>query len=218
MAKTIVKAKFSQRLFASLINFAIFFLLAVCIDRMVMPYTYKAWTNSEELTSEFIELNEEYKSLQDHYNIYVYDENSSRIQNTSENSLNEQEFLSNPRVIELKKEIPEIEKKMLTIDITSFVISYFVSSFGVMILLSFVLGRGTSLGGLILGIRYVDNFGEKPTKIIVLKYDLLSFLFHYVLSIISIGILPSILLYQIYYNEKSQSLIEKWLNIQYIIK
>lgn len=212
------KPKFSKRLTCALLNFFIFFFLAITLDYFLMPKTYKAAFHYEDINVEITDKTKEFADLQDRYGIYVYDENNNRIENKDISQEQADAFLNDPRVAELKVEVPDLQAKIIKIDVSSFVICYVVSCLGINIAFSYILGKGNSFGGLIMGVRYKTIDGENINGKTVIFYDLLSFAFHYVLSLLTIFILPAFFLYQIYYDEKSQSSIEKWLHIQYFDK
>lgn len=209
------KVKFSKRLGATFLNLLGNVLLVLVFQLLIFSNTYMKAMGYDNLQTNFVTLNEEYEAKQDEYQIYIKDESGNRIFNENVSKENQENFLKDVRVIYLREKIPLIENQMLNIAISSWIFSYLSGTLFGVVVFNFCFGKGRNFGCLLTGIHYEDYMNKKPSISLVIRYSLFKWIELYLLGVLSIFIIPCIELYNLYYHEKSQTLLERWLKIEY---
>lgn len=189
------------------VAFAIIFSL-VFAKLIVSPILNPITHLSDHITT-YQFLTKEFDALQDQYGLYIYDEKENRIENKEVSEEQKEHFLNDARVIEIKKEVPplqdEIRKDTLLEIATSFYVSVAFSYFVV----PFVFRKKkATVGKKIFHFVQIKDDNLLTNSQYLFKNFLL-FLFHYVLGLLSFGIILLLELIFVCVSKDHQTLVDK---------
>lgn len=198
-----------KRILASFLNFVIAIVLTFLCDRFLSNVTYKKWVGYDSKYEQYTALSEEYKAKQDEYGIYIYDEENNRILASTITEEMRNNFSSDSRVIELKKEENSLRKNLMLLDLSSFGVSYLFTTLLINMVFSLFLRKYLSIGHVLTRQSFVRSSGELASKKRLLLFTFIRWLCLYPLGIASICLVPVAFMYQVIYNENSQTKLEK---------
>lgn len=126
---------------------------------------------------------------------------------------NETCLLADERVIQIRKELPEVQDTLQAIRLTILGIDAFVASLIYFTFGFIIFGKGRSISLLIFKSRMTDLNGNKITFSKSILYGFLRWVFLFPLGIITILILPIYMTYELFYKD-NQTFLERKLQIE----
>jgi len=97
-----------SRVIAFVIDIIIFIVLALAVDAGIVSKIVKSTSEYKTMESEYSLKVKDYQRLQDQYQIYIYDKDNIRIENSNLTEIQKQNFLKNSQVITLRTEITDL--------------------------------------------------------------------------------------------------------------
>lgn len=153
----IVKPKLFNRILAALVNYFLLIIVTFSFDALCSSKVMRAVTDYNALSSEYVQCSTEFAELQDHYHIYIYDEQGKRIKNEQVTEAEINAFNNDERVKALVIQGNALNRTMAGYSITSLSISFAVAIFLVYYLPSFFFKKK----------HY--NIGNKMFNLVMLK-------------------------------------------------
>lgn len=202
-----------KRIGAIFLDFIMVFFLSLLFDRVLVNPVAKRVTALDELTLTYDSEVKEYQHLEDKYRLYYYDEDANRIKNENITDEELNAFMSDERVITLRKEVPEVQDTLQAIRWTIVGIDAFIGSLIYFIFAYVIFGVGRSFGLMIFNARMTDLEGKKIKFKKAILYGFLKWVMIVPLGAVTILILPIKLLYELFYKD-GITFIEKKLNIE----
>lgn len=210
-----VYLKTSKRLLAAFLSIIIIFVLGLLLDKFVVSPIFKNVSKYNEIKEIYKGYDQEYKNLQDHYNLYTYNENKIRIPNEKVTKEETEAFLNDNRVKELVNLMRQSENNLLVRDVSIIAIDYFSSTLIYALIGNFLFGVGRSFPAFILHYELVDDENKKLKAPAVFKYSFAKWFFNGILGLITLGILPLYNAYYLSHDENYQCPIDKLCHIKY---
>ena len=204
-----------KRLFSSLLNLLISIALSFLFDYAFIAKSVKSIAHYDDLYAKREEENNRYQELQDEYGIYYYDSESNRLANESVSKEVESSFLNNEEVIKLKEDILNKDRLLVAVQLEIIGFSFLLGSLIGFTFSHIVFGVGRGLGELVFHDDMTDEKGYKLKFSKVLLYGFLRWVFYVVLGVITVFILPIIFFKVLYYDDKHQSPLDKWMKIEH---
>lgn len=197
-----------RRLYAWIIDTILLFIIVFLFDGLVSQPISKKITNIEQIQTSYEDNSKVYESIQDEYNIYIYDENGNRLFNENIDEKVKEQFLNDQRIIDLNKVLVEEQETILTHLIVRMAISMSVPSLLVYCGLPLILGKGKTLGRL-AGKLIVINDNETRVKWYkILLRGIITIILDVYLGLITMGILPLISLLIAVLTRDNKSLVD----------
>jgi len=174
----IKKPKLIYRIFKSLVNFLSILLIALFLDGVIASPIAKSTNAYKTSINHYYSLNKEYKSYEDAYGLYTYDEegNRKKVEDADPTLFNQDE-----RVIEIVRLAKEDKKVISRINIITFCCSYILSTVILCIVVPVFSKKHTDFGSMIFHIVLTKN-DEMMTKKKSLKYVSINTAIHYILG------------------------------------
>lgn len=201
-----------SRLACFLIDFVMVFLLGVMFDRIMVTPIAKNVTPLNELNETYNSEVLEYQNKQNEYNLYYY-KDGERIKNENVTKEETDAFMADERVIQIRKELPEVQDTLQAIRLTVLGIDAFIASLLYFTFSFIIFGKGRSISLLIFKSRMTDFNGNKITISKSILYGFLRWVFLFPLGIITILILPIYMMYELFYKD-NQTFLERKLQIE----
>ena len=212
-----VYLKTSKRLAAAFLSILIIFVLGLLLDKFVVSPIVKNTTGSNTINETFKDYDKEYKSLQDHYEIYVYNEDKNRIPNENVSEENNIAFQTDPRVVELVSLMNDVEGQLLIRDLSIIGIDYLASTLIYALAGNFLFGVGRSFPAFVFHYELVDDNDKKLKAGKVFAYSFAKWFFNGILGVITLGILPLYNLYSLSHHKNYQCPIDRLCHVKYKI-
>lgn len=198
-----------QRIVSVFCDVAFATIFSLVFAKLIVSPILNPITHLSDHISTYQFLTKEFDALQDQYGLYIYDEKENRIENKEVSEEQKEHFLNDARVIEIKKEVPplqdEIRKDTLIEIATSFYVSVAFSYFVV----PFVFRKKKATVGkkMFHFVQIKDD--NLLTNSQYLFKNFLLFLFHYVLGLLSFGIILLLELIFVCVSKDHQTLVDK---------
>ena len=198
-----------QRIVSVFCDVAFAIIFSLVFAKLIVSPILNPITHLSDHISMYQSLTKEFDALQDQYGLYIYDEKENRIENKNVSEEQKENFLNDARVIEIKEEVPplqnEIRKDTLIEIATSFYVSVAFSYFVV----PFVFRKKKATVG-----KKIFHFVQMKADNLLtnsqyLFKNFLLFLFHYVLGLLSFGIILLLELIFVCVSKDHQTLVDK---------
>lgn len=213
-----VYLKGSKRLLAAFFSMLIILTLGLLLDKFVIAPIAKNVTNYNQITEKYKGFVGDFEDIQDEYGIFTYTKDNQRIPNENVTEETKEQFLKDPRIVELNRSMNNLEKQLWAIDINIIAIDYVVSTLIYSLVGNFLFGVGRSFSAFVLHYELVDENDKKLRVGKVFKYSLLKWLFNAILGLATLGILPLYNLYSLSHDENKQSPVDKLIKVKYRVK
>lgn len=207
--------KGGKRLLGAFLNMLVILVLGLLLDKFVISPIMKDVTSYSSVVTQFETYNKEYKSIQDKYGIFIYDEYSNREENDSITEEMSKDFFNDPRIQFLIPEMNKLQNELLKVDISILVVDYLVSSLIYSLFGNFLFGIGRSFAGILLHYQLVDTSDNKLKVSKVFIYSLLKWLFNGVIGVITLGIYPLYNFYSLTHDDEYRSPLDKLIGVKY---
>ena len=177
-----------RRLYAWIIDTFLLFIIVFFFDGLLFSPLINDIPIVQETISSYTENAEIFTSLQDEYNIYIYDEENNRVYNENITEEGNSAFLSDERVIEVTTSLQKEQTILINYFVLRLTLSLFSGSIIVYIILPLLFKRGKTLGKFVAKLALVDKNNNYISWYKTIFRYLLSILINVFLSIISLGI------------------------------
>lgn len=177
-----------RRLYAWIIDTFLLFIIVFFFDGLLFSPLINDIPIVQETIASYTENAEIFTSLQDEYNIYIYDEENNRVYNENITEEGNSAFLSDERVIEVTTSLQKEQTILINYFVLRLTLSLFSGSIIVYIILPLLFKRGKTLGKFVAKLALVDKNNNYISWYKTIFRYLLSILINVFLSIISLGI------------------------------
>ncbi len=185
----ITKPKLFNRILAALVNYFLLIIVTFSFDALASSKVMRATTDYNTLSSEYIACSEEFAGLQDHYHIYIYNEEGRRIKNENVTQDDINAFNNDERVKELVIIGNRLNRTMATYSLTSLAISFGISILLVYYLPSlFFKKKHYNIGNKLFNLVMLKNHDFMP-KYKYYLYETVYVIFHVILGTMSLFVL-----------------------------
>ena len=181
-----------RRLYAKIMDILLLFILVFLVDGFLSQPIFSKITNIEEIKDSYVTNSQTYNSIQDEYEIYIYDSEGNRKYNENVTTENKNVFLSDTRIITLNAILVEEQEQILLNFILRIVISIFIPAFLFYGIIPIFSKEGKTIGRLIAKLIVINNNGKPINWLHTLFRALVSIIINIYLAIITLGIVPLI--------------------------
>lgn len=179
-----------RRLYAWLFDTMILLLLAFFFEGFVNGPMIQGLPEVQETLVSYENHWEEYRTLQDEYDVYVYDADNNRVYNQgiTEEGLNA--FKNNEEVKVLSEKIYKEQNILINYLVIRICLDLAFSSVIVYLIIPLIAKQGRTIGKLIAKLAIADNNNEYAKWYLVGARYLLSIILNVYLTLFTIGIVP----------------------------
>ena len=181
-----------RRLYAKMIDVLMLFILVFLFDGFISQPVFSNITNIEEVKASYVTNSNSYNSIQDEYEIYIYDSEGNRKYNDNVSDEIQEAFLSDERIITLKAILVEEQEQILKNFVLRIMFSILIPAFLLYGIIPIFLREGKTIGRLIAKLTVINNNGKPIGWLKTLFRALASIVINIYLAIITLGIVPLI--------------------------
>lgn len=199
-----------QRILSVFCDVAFAIIMTLVFAKIVVAPVLNSITHLPTHIENYRSLTKEFDALQDQYGLYVYDEDKNRIENKEVTEEQKEIFLKDERVIEIKALAPSLQDEIRKDTLLEMVTSFYVSAAFTYLVVPFAFRKKKSTIG--KKIFHFVQVNENETLLTNGQYflkNLFIFFVHYILGLLSFGVILLVELIFVCVDKKHQTLVDK---------